>query len=187
MMIAINQATHSQTYPKTILATHKIETPIGPMMAMADENLLYFLHFTDDKDLDYKIKALIKKTNSTVTSKKADPLFSIEDELTRYFDGTLQEFTTPVCFIGTDFQKPTWHALSKIPYGTTRSYTDIATFIGKPSSCRGVARANITNPLAIIIPCHRVINANGNLGGYNGGISRKQWLLDHEKINRYKK
>lgn len=180
-MIAINQATHSQVSSKNILAIHQIETPIGPMMAVADENLLYFLRFADSKDLEKKINVFAQTNHSSITGKKTAPIYSIEDELTRYFDGTLKAFSTPLGLIGTDFQKNTWTTLARIPYGTTCSYTDIATFIGKPSAFRAVARSNSTNPLAIIIPCHRVINSNGNLGGYNGGLSKKLWLLDHEK------
>ena len=180
-MLTINQATHSHTPPKNIMATYQIKTPIGPMTALADENSLYFLHFADDKDLEHKLMALMSKTNSSITSRKTGPICSIEDELISYFDGRLTQFNTPICFIGTTFQKETWQALSKIPYGTTQSYTQLASCIGKPSAFRAVAQANSRNPLAIIIPCHRVINANGDLGGYNGGLSRKQWLLDHEK------
>ena len=83
--------------------------------------------------------------------------------------------------MGSDFQKSVWAALRKIPPGETRSYLDTAKAVGKPTAFRAVANANGANQLAIIIPCHRVINNNGELGGYGGGISRKQWLIDHEK------
>lgn len=181
MMIAINQTAYSHISSKNVLAIHQIKTPIGLVTALADENLLYFLRFADSKDLEKRISKFAQTNHSSIVDKKTAPIYSIEDELTRYFDGTLKEFATPIGLLGTDFQKNTWTTLAKIPYGTTCSYIDIATFIGKPSAFRAVARSNSTNPLAIIIPCHRVINANGNLGGYNGGLSKKIWLLDHEK------
>lgn len=83
--------------------------------------------------------------------------------------------------IGSSFQMRVWEELEKIPFGQTRSYQEIATAIGRPTACRAVARANSTNQLAIIIPCHRVINSSGALGGYAGGLSRKQWMLKHEQ------
>lgn len=90
-------------------------------------------------------------------------------------------FEAPLHLIGAHFQKKVWDALRKIPAGETRSYADIAESINKPTAYRAVAQANGTNQLAIIVPCHRAINANGDLGGYGGGITRKQRLLAHEK------
>jgi len=100
--------------------------------------------------------------------------------LTAYFDGKLKEFQTPLFLLGSPFQKQVWEALNKIPFGETSSYLDIAKRIGRPAACRAVAQANGANQLAIIIPCHRVINHNGELGGYGGGITRKEWLLNLE-------
>jgi AraC family transcriptional regulator of adaptative response/methylated-DNA-[protein]-cysteine methyltransferase len=106
---------------------------------------------------------------------------SIEDEIANYFNGKNFTFKTPIHLIGSSFQKLVWEELKKIPPAETRSYLDIAKSLQKPTFFRAVARANGTNQLAIIIPCHRVINSNGELGGYSGGVARKQWLLDHEK------
>ena len=86
--------------------------------------------------------------------------------------------------LGTDFQKLAWHALTTIPYGHTKSYVEQAHAIAKPSACRAVGTANGANQLAIIIPCHRIITSTGKLGGYAGGLTRKKWLLAHERNNQ---
>ena len=104
-------------------------------------------------------------------------------ELHRYFDGELHEFKTPIAWVGTKFQRQVWEALRRIPFGETRSYTQLAGAVGRPTAVRAVAQANGANPLALIVPCHRVINANGKLGGYGGGLSRKAWLIQHERFN----
>ncbi len=87
--------------------------------------------------------------------------------------------------MGSPFQKQVWKALQQIPHGQTCSYADLAAAIGKPTACRAVANANGANQLAIVIPCHRVINSDGKLGGYGGGVSKKQWLIDHEKKSAF--
>jgi AraC family transcriptional regulator of adaptative response/methylated-DNA-[protein]-cysteine methyltransferase len=97
-----------------------------------------------------------------------------------YFQGKLKEFKTPIALNGTPFQKQVWEELLKIPYGQTISYKDLAIAVGNPRGCRAVAQANGANNLAVIIPCHRVINHNGRIGGYGGGLDRKKWLLDLE-------
>ncbi|MCA9508359.1 MAG: methylated-DNA--[protein]-cysteine S-methyltransferase [Myxococcales bacterium] len=106
---------------------------------------------------------------------------SIKKELKNYFAGNLKNFTTPIQFDGTTFQRCVWQALLEIPFGEVRNYSEQAHRIKKPQAFRAVANANGKNFLSIIVPCHRVINKNGNLGGYGGGIERKAWLLNHEK------
>jgi len=108
-------------------------------------------------------------------------LHHLTDELTAYLAGTLDTFTIPLAPVGTPFQHQVWRALQQIPAGQTRSYAHIARAIGRPAALRAVARANATNPIAILIPCHRVIGSDGSLTGYAGGLERKQWLLDHER------
>ena len=98
-----------------------------------------------------------------------------------YFDGKLTEFKTPLFFLGSPFQQQVWETLQKIPSGETRSYLEIAKAIEKPLACRAVARANGANQLAIVVPCHRVINTNGDWGGYGGGLARKKWLKKKKK------
>ena len=104
----------------------------------------------------------------------------IDRELRRYFKGELRNFETPLVAPGTDFQQQVWAALQDIPYGTTCSYEDIAKAIGNPKAVRAVGRANGDNRLLIIIPCHRVVRADGSLGGYGGELWRKQFLLELE-------
>ena len=97
--------------------------------------------------------------------------------LTAYFIGNLDEFDVPLAQDGTAFQKKVWQELRRIPFGETISYGELARRIGQPAASRAVGRANGQNPISIIVPCHRVIGANGTLTGYGGGIRRKQWLL----------
>ena len=105
----------------------------------------------------------------------------IKQQLDEYFAGTRTCFELPLCPQGTVFQKAVWQALSAIPYGQTRTYAQIAALIGKPKACRAVGMANHKNPLPILIPCHRVIGADGRLTGYAGGLTIKQLLLDLER------
>jgi methylated-DNA-[protein]-cysteine S-methyltransferase len=102
-------------------------------------------------------------------------------ELDAFFAGKLKMFATPLAAQGTEFQRRVWDALLQIPYGATRSYSQLATEIGKPSAQRAVGLANGRNPISIIVPCHRVIGANGSLTGYGGGMDRKKLLLDLEQ------
>ncbi|OAI49751.1 hypothetical protein AYO45_02105 [Gammaproteobacteria bacterium SCGC AG-212-F23] len=157
-----------------------LDTPLGPMIAIADETALYLLEFMDRKAFEQKIIRFLQKTKSKLITEITKPIGSIREELINYFNGTLKNFKTPIHYLGSPFQQKVWQALTKISYGKTKSYLQLAETIGKPTAFRAVAQANSTNPLAIIVPCHRVINANGNLGGYAAGIIRKKWLLEHE-------
>lgn len=104
------------------------------------------------------------------------------EQLSAYFRGELREFAVPLDLWGTDFQKQVWQALCKIPYGETRTYRDIAAAVGNPKACRAVGNANGKNPIPIIVPCHRVVAAGGKLGGYSGGLDKKEFLLKLEGI-----
>jgi AraC family transcriptional regulator of adaptative response/methylated-DNA-[protein]-cysteine methyltransferase len=106
---------------------------------------------------------------------------ALGQELKAYFAGSLRQFKTPIILIGTPFQQVVWKAVQEIPYGQTRSYADIARAIGKPKAVRAVGTAIGANPIWVIVPCHRVIQSNGGLGGYAGGLERKRWLLEHER------
>ncbi|MBM6383691.1 MULTISPECIES: bifunctional transcriptional activator/DNA repair enzyme AdaA [Paenibacillus] len=164
-----------------VLKASWIDTRLGPMMAVADDTALYLLEFVDRRGLEREVERLRKRTRSAIVPGVTEPIRSIEKELAAYFDGTLTAFHTPLFCLGTPFQKSVWEQLIAIPPGETRSYQDIAVALGKPSACRAVAQANGANQLAIVIPCHRVINTSGDLGGYGGGLTRKNWLLTHEK------
>lgn len=103
------------------------------------------------------------------------------EQLAAYFAGERTDFDLPVAATGTPFQHEVWHALTEIPYGTTWSYGDLAQRIGKPAAVRAVGLANGRNPVSIVVPCHRVVGADGSLTGYGGGLDRKRFLLDLER------
>lgn len=160
-----------------------LKTPLGLMTAIADDESLYLLEFVDCRGLEREIERITQTTNLPIIFGSTPILNLIKKELKLYFECGLKEFKTPIKCLGTSFQKLVWIELQKIPYGQTRSYLNIAQAVGKPTACRAAAGANGANQLAIIIPCHRVINSNGKLGGYAGGVARKKWLLNHEMIN----
>jgi methylated-DNA-[protein]-cysteine S-methyltransferase len=105
----------------------------------------------------------------------------VRGQLAQYFEGTRTSFDVPLAPVGTPFQKRVWSALVAIPYGETITYGELAHRVGSPGAARAAGRANATNPLSIIVPCHRVIGADGSLTGYAGGEERKRWLLEHER------
>ena len=162
------------------LNAHWLETPLGAMIAVADARALYLLEFFDRKGLPNELKRLQAKRGAIGIGCYA-ATEQIEAELCDYFSGRFTGFETPVAQLGSDFTRSVWNALRDIPLGETRSYGDIAKLVGRPSASRAVARANGANPIAIVIPCHRVIGADGSLTGYGGGRWRKQWLIDHER------
>lgn len=164
-----------------VLKASWMDTPLGPMLIVADDEAVYMVEFIDRRGLEKEIERLRKKTKLPIIPGKPRPAKQIEEELVGYFSGKIREFKTPLHPIGTPFQKKVWEALRKIPLGETRSYAEIALAIGKPTAYRAVALANGANPFALVIPCHRVINSNGDLGGYGGGTKRKEWLLKHER------
>lgn len=171
---------------KIILKASWLDTYLGPMVAIASEEALYLLEFVDRRGLELEVERMRKRLKSPIIPGKTAPIASIEKELEEYFSGQRTIFTTPIQRLGTPFQNKVWDELMKIPCGETRSYADIAKAIGKPTAYRAVAQANGANQLAIIIPCHRVISSDGTLGGYAGGLARKEWLLNIERKIRDK-
>lgn len=161
-----------------------IDTPLGPIMAICDESHLYLLEFTVRKNVGRQLARLAKTYKRAILPGKTKITAHIRRELSDYFKGELQDFKTPLKLTGTDFQKSVWEELIRIPYGTTRSYGEMATRIGNPKAFRAVATSNASNGLALIVPCHRVINTGGGLGGYAGGLDKKQWLLNMESGRR---
>lgn len=159
----------------------KFNTKIGSMVAIADDKKLYLLEFNNRHNLEDEIEQFKLKTKSNLIAGKNKILELIEDELNQYFEGTLKQFKTPIHYSGTSFQQIVWKELQNIPYGETRSYADIAKAIGKPLAFRAVGNANGSNQLAVIVPCHRVINSNGDFCGYAAGINIKKALLNLEK------
>ncbi|MHA2334416.1 MAG: methylated-DNA--[protein]-cysteine S-methyltransferase [Candidatus Hodarchaeales archaeon] len=143
-----------------------------------------FLEFQDTHSLE-EIKNCVKKHYSLNMVRKTNNILDqIENELDMYFKGELQEFTTPLDIRGTEFEMIVWKRLQRIPYGETKSYGEIAELIKKPRAVRAVGMANGKNPVAIVVPCHRVISSEGKLHGYGGGLWRKKELLILE--SRYK-
>ncbi len=164
-----------------ILKSGWLDSPLGPMLAISDDQALYLLEFIERRGLEKEIERLRIKLKAVIIPGRTSAIDLIEKELAEYFSGKLKTFRTPIHMLGSPFQKTVWQELMRIPYGQTKSYLAQADAIGKPTAFRAVANANGANQLAIIIPCHRIINSNGNIGGYGGGISRKRWLINMEK------
>jgi len=164
------------------LLTDKFDTPIGEMVIVADHNgNLRAVEWTDHEDRLHKSLRLHCGRNG-FTLEPANNPSNLSDTMKRYFAGELASIDTiPVATSGTPFQRAVWRALREIPSGTTVSYGNLAERIGKPNAVRAVGLANGSNPIGVVVPCHRVIGANGSLTGYGGGIERKRWLLEHEK------
>lgn len=164
-----------------LLNAYFISTPIGQMLSLSDDNYLYLLEFSDRRGLEREIERLRISQNFRIIPGKTKINQEVEKQLMLYFDKKLSRFNLPLFTKGTDFQKEVWHILETIPPGQTLSYKDIAQRLGNESKVRAVGNANGANQLAIVIPCHRVIKISGELGGYGGGIERKQYLLQLEQ------
>jgi methylated-DNA-[protein]-cysteine S-methyltransferase len=149
-----------------------IDSPYGPLTLVADNGVLCGLYMTAQRH----------RPPEESFGAREDTLFhETEEQLEAYFAGELKEFTIELSLHGTPFQRSVWDQLRKIPYGETCSYGDLADALGNPSASRAVGLANGKNPIGIIVPCHRVVGANGSLTGYGGGLDRKRRLLDFER------
>ncbi len=165
-----------------LLTADWIETPLGAMLAIADTTQLHMLEFFDRKALPDGLARLRQRTGAAIRFGRTPPIDRIAAELAAYFAGTNARFATPIARpAAANFTASVWTALMTIPPGETRSYSALATAIGRPSAVRALARANGANQIAIVIPCHRVIGADGTLTGYAGGLWRKRWLIEHER------
>lgn len=162
-----------------------IVTPLGNMVALADEDQLYLLEFVHRRNSENNIKRLLKKSNAEIVVGVTYPISLIEHELELYFNNRLTQFSVPFNITGTPFQVLVWEKLQTIASGTTCSYSQVASAICKPRAFRAVAQAIGANQFAVLIPCHRVINASGALGGYSSGLERKKWLIEHEAKKSY--
>lgn len=158
-----------------------IDTPLGPMIAVSDERCLHLLEFMDRRALAGELDKLRTAGRGPLGLGRHEPTERIEAELRAYFNAESARFDTPLALHGGPFARAVWAELCRIPPGETRSYGDIARSLGRSSATRAVARANGANQLAIVIPCHRVIGADGSLTGYGGGLWRKQKLIDIEQ------
>lgn len=158
-----------------------IESPLGPMVAGATSKGACLLEFTDRRMLETQMKILKRRFALPMAPGRNAHLEQLDAELNEYFRGDRRAFSVPVEAPGTPFENRVWQMLTTIPYGETRSYGDIARALGQPGAVRAVGSANGRNRIAIVIPCHRVVNADGRLGGYGGGLWRKKRLLDLER------
>ena len=173
----------TSTNEKSVLNIVRFTTPLSPMYACASSKGICLLEFTDRRMLETEFKDLRKRLQAVVLPGDNPHLDHVQSEIQEYFSGKRKKFTVPLHTPGTEFQKSVWRSLMDIPYGETRSYTQQAALLGKPTAIRAVGSANGHNRISIIIPCHRVIGSDGSLTGYGGGLHRKKWLLDFEKTN----
>ena len=153
-----------------------LDSPIGRLAILADSEGITEIRFPNNS------KPLSLVEASTCTKGEACLGLAIE-QLNAYFEGRLKVFDLPLSINGSDFQKQTWAQLQGIAYGSTASYGEIASAMGKPKAARAVGMANNKNPIPIVIPCHRIIGSNGSLTGFAGGLDTKAWLLKHEGIS----
>ena len=163
------------------LFAQRIETPLGAMIAVADDEGLRLLEFIDRRATERELSTLRKRLRTNVVPGEHRHLTATRKQLDNYFSGKQLEFDIPLAPVGSDFQLRAWEILRSIPIGETRSYSWMAKHLGDENARRAVGRANGTNMICIVIPCHRVIRADGTLCGYGGGLWRKKWLLDHER------
>ncbi|WP_299411789.1 trifunctional transcriptional activator/DNA repair protein Ada/methylated-DNA--[protein]-cysteine S-methyltransferase [uncultured Sulfitobacter sp.] len=167
--------------PNAVLRADWIETPLGAMVAVSSAHALHLLEFTERKALPRELAALRKDAKGSLGFGRYAPTDRIEREMDAFMAGRCARFDTPLQPLGSTFTRQVWDALREIPAGQTRSYSQLARDMGRPDATRAVARANGANPIAIVIPCHRVLGADGSLTGYGGGLWRKQKLIALER------
>jgi len=150
----------------------EMETPVGALLLLGDERALSGLYMHEQRH----------RPPLPEGCEQNDKAFrAVREQLKAYFAGKLLSFDLTLAGQGSPFQRTVWKALCNIPFGVTESYGGLARRIGNPNASRAVGLANGKNPIGIIVPCHRVVGANGSLTGYGGGLERKQWLLEHER------
>ena len=166
------------------IATTILSSPLGPLVAAAIGQGVCLLEFTDRKLLERQYESLRNLFSLPVVPGQHEHLDQLKEELASYFEGKLREFKVPVVSPGSGFQEQVWSELRRIPYGETISYETLAERIGRAGAQRAVGHANGLNRVAVLIPCHRVINKSRKLGGYGGGLWRKRLLLELERTHR---
>jgi len=171
----------SKSKEKRVVNITRIETDLGLMIAAATDKGICMFEFADYKLLELELKQLTTFFNAPLVQGDNPHFNMLRDQLEQYFRGERRVFDLPLELVGTEFQKQVWLNLLKIPYGCTATYSEQAALLGKPSAVRAVANANGKNKISIILPCHRVIGADGTLTGYGGGMWRKKKLLEFER------
>jgi methylated-DNA-[protein]-cysteine S-methyltransferase len=158
----------------------EIESPAGPLAFAVDEDgALMRLHFVES-DYGPVMEAELEDEGYTVETVESRTA-GVRKELAEYISGRRKTFDVPLAFVGSVWQEAVWMELTRIPFGETRSYGEIADNLGRPGAARAVGRANASNVLPVVVPCHRVIASDGTLGGFNGGLHLKERLLEHER------
>ncbi|KAB7667147.1 bifunctional transcriptional activator/DNA repair enzyme AdaA [Bacillus sp. B1-b2] len=165
----------------SIIHANIFSTPLGNMISLSDSNYLYLLEFLDRRGLEREIEKLREKLHARILPGETEIHHNLVKQLNVYFTKEQCQFTIPLFKNGTPFQEKVWEVLTTIPPGQTVTYQDIAKKLGSKDLVRAVGNANGANQISILIPCHRVINTNGELGGYGGGVERKKFLLNIEK------
>jgi methylated-DNA-[protein]-cysteine S-methyltransferase len=155
----------------TTLLYTRVESPIGELLLVGDRHALHGVHMQEGR-------TAVRVDPGWRPAE--EPFSDVRTQLSQYFAGERLDFDVPLAIAGTPFQRRVWRALREIPYGETTSYGEIARRLGRPSASRAVGLANGRNPIAVIIPCHRVIGSDGSLTGYGGGLERKRLLLELE-------
>lgn len=150
------------------------------MVACANNDGICLLEFEERSNLDKQLINLENLLKGRVVPGTNKHLLNLQNQIDKYFRKEIEQFTLPLVFAGTDFQKTVWKQLLKIPFGKTETYSAVTKKLGNMKAIRAVAGANGANKMAILVPCHRVIGSDGTLVGYAGGLWRKKWLLDHE-------
>lgn len=154
-------------------------TPFGELVLVANEGKLVYCNW-NEKDCEQKLKRVVGRKDHNEGAEDVSVVDKAACQIDEFCEGRLREFELPCEMRGTEFQKSVWRILMEIPYGETLTYKDVAKLIGRPKAVRAVAAACGANPLALIIPCHRVVASNGTPGGYTGGLDKKLSLLQHE-------
>lgn len=162
------------------LKVAQVASPLGPIMVAGDATAVYLVEFWDRRMLETQFAVLEKRLGVVFFPGESDPIRRVRDELAGYFAGDLKKFVTPLRFPGSEHQEQVWRALLEVPFGETWTYGQLAAKVGRPAAVRSVARAVGENRLAILVPCHRIVGADGRLTGYGGGLWRKRFLLRHE-------
>jgi len=157
-----------------------VDSPLGTLLLGAREQSISVLEFCDASRIEDCVSRLHARFGCALKVKSEPVLEQLVEQLGAYFARTLRTFDLPLTYNGSNFQQLVWTELLRIPYGQTCSYGTIAQRVGDPGAMRAVGTANHHNPIAIVIPCHRVVNAKGDIGGYGGEVWRKRWLLDLE-------
>ena len=174
-----------QTKKTKTLYWSSTASPVGELILMATEEGICWTGMPEhsiDEGLERAKRWMT--IERVIEGEEVEPLRQGMDELRRYIAGERVQFASPLDLYGTPFQLEVWQELYRIPYGETRSYAGIAKAIGRPLAVRAVGTANGANPVAVVVPCHRVIGSNGSLTGYGGGLPMKEWLLSLEKNGR---